>query len=250
LRSDAVCAVTDTVTSNVINLNVDPTPPASVTPAGITYVCAGDSFPYQASASTGGYLWSNGATTQHVEISVQGNYSLTVTDALGCTASSSQVTLTFYTPVIPVITLTGNTLLSTPAAAYQWFRNDSLLPGATAQHLTISLNGFYQVEITDTNGCQDTSTVLDITTLGIEQLTAENAFELYPNPNNGNFTLSFPSAQTGFVSLFDITGRLIAAPQPLSLSKQFDYSTLNNGVYLLEIESNNIIRTLRLVIEK
>jgi hypothetical protein len=59
------------------------------------------------SSSTGaGYLWSTGATGNSINANVSGNYYVTVTDANGCTATSSPVAVTVNP--LPGATVSGN----------------------------------------------------------------------------------------------------------------------------------------------
>ena len=51
------------------------------------------------------YQWSTGATTSNITVTQAGNYTVTVTDANGCSATSDPVTITVYPP--PVVTATA-----------------------------------------------------------------------------------------------------------------------------------------------
>jgi hypothetical protein len=60
-----------------------------------------------------------------------------------------------YRPALkPTIAKSSDTLISSLATAYQWFRNDSLLVGLTQQKIKSSINGLYKVEITNEFGCK------------------------------------------------------------------------------------------------
>ncbi|MBK9718751.1 MAG: hypothetical protein IPO85_14790, partial [Saprospiraceae bacterium] len=50
------------------------------------------------------YLWSTTATTQSINVSTAGTYSVTVTDANGCTGTASR---TLTVDPNPVVTITG-----------------------------------------------------------------------------------------------------------------------------------------------
>src|SRR5439155_7975107 len=70
---------------------------ATVTPSGPTALCAGGSVTLTANSGAS-YLWSNGATTQAITVSVPGSHSVTVTNANGCSAVSPPVSVTAATP--------------------------------------------------------------------------------------------------------------------------------------------------------
>ncbi|WP_119789298.1 Ig-like domain-containing protein [Flavobacterium anhuiense] len=89
----------------LVSVTVNPTPVApSISADGATTFCQGDSITL---TSTGGssYLWSTGATTQSITVSVSGNYSVKVFNASGCySAFSTATTVTVNaTPSAPTI---------------------------------------------------------------------------------------------------------------------------------------------------
>jgi len=119
------------------------------------------------------YLWSNGATTQDVSGLTAGSYSVEVTDANGCIASTSAV-VGQPQPIVPSVVVTdvacngGNTGAidlsvsgGTPGYTYQWST------GATTQDIVNLVAGAYTVTITDFNGCTavKTATVSESSTL-------------------------------------------------------------------------------------
>lgn len=101
------------------------------------------------------YLWSNGATTQSVSDLVAGSYSVTITDANGCTASAA---FTVTQPTVLSVTMTGTrancngSATATPAggtAPYSYLWNN----GATTQTINSVPAGTYTVIVTDANDC-------------------------------------------------------------------------------------------------
>ena len=105
------------------------------------------------------YLWSNGATSQSLSSVSAGTYTVTVTDANGCTAMASatvgepaQLRATATgTAASCVGGATGSVALAvsggTAPFAYRWSN------GATTQNLTGVAPGTYSVVVTDANGC-------------------------------------------------------------------------------------------------
>lgn len=106
------------------------------------------------------YAWSNGATTQDLSNLGGATYAVTVTDANGCTASTS--VLLVNPPIIntsfvvknPLCFMDTNGLVDlipsggTPPYTYLW--NPT---GATTEDLTAVPAGTYTVNITDSKGC-------------------------------------------------------------------------------------------------
>ncbi len=68
-------------------------PVVSISPEGPLSVCNGNTVTLTANSSSS-YLWSTGATTQSIVVTTSGNYTVTITGANGCTASSAPVTVT------------------------------------------------------------------------------------------------------------------------------------------------------------
>lgn len=82
----------------------------------------------------------------------------------------------------------------------------------------------------------------------------EGAFEVYPNPNNGVFTVVFP-AKAGDVStcaLSDLSGRVVWTDQVVATGKRtplpFDLSAFNAGQYILSLQTADQLLTRKVVI--
>ncbi len=65
----------------------------TITPSSITTFCQGDSINLTTSSAYS-YAWSNNATTQSISIKSTGNYSVTISDSLGCIGISPITTVT------------------------------------------------------------------------------------------------------------------------------------------------------------
>src|SRR5690606_37858953 len=148
-------------------------------------LCSGDSTQICSSTSDVSYLWNTGDNTSCISAKLAGGYWLTVTDANGCSALSNREDISVYPMPSVSIIVQGDTLSSFNAVSYQWYRNDTLIPGATSAVYTAPVSGDYSVQITDDNGCIATSTSVNITKIGMEDLRFHYGFRLYPNPSSG-----------------------------------------------------------------
>ena len=82
----------------------------AITANGPTTFCAGGNVSLDAGNGFNAYLWSNSATTQSINVTSGGVYTVTVTAAGGCQAvASSQNIIVNSLPVIPLITPNGVT---------------------------------------------------------------------------------------------------------------------------------------------
>ena len=137
----------------------------TITANGPTTFCAGGSVMLTASAASS-YLWSNGETTQSIVVNATANYTVTVTDANGCSATSAPKSVLVNALPTPAITANGPatfcagskvTLTATSAASYLWSN------GATTQSIDVTTSGNYTVTVTDSNGCSATSPAVSVT---------------------------------------------------------------------------------------
>ncbi|MBL7860947.1 MAG: VCBS repeat-containing protein, partial [Cyclobacteriaceae bacterium] len=95
-----------TVTATVNPLPAKPTITSSILPsAGTVTVC--DAAPLVLSAPAGftAYAWSSGETTDQINVTVAGSYTVTVTDAASCTSPGSDpiLVITDTTPALPTV---------------------------------------------------------------------------------------------------------------------------------------------------
>lgn len=110
------------------------------------------------------YLWSNGSTSNLLNNLTAGTYSVTVTDAIGCSGQNI-VTLTQPPPIICSMTTTPASCLgmATGAASvsvsgggafltYHWSGPNGAMGGVTNSQNNL-LPGVYQVTATTTSGC-------------------------------------------------------------------------------------------------
>ncbi|HRG20830.1 MAG TPA: gliding motility-associated C-terminal domain-containing protein [Saprospiraceae bacterium] len=117
------------------------------------------------------FNWSNGSTSEDINGLSQGTYSVTVSDATGCSAESSFVvdaniqlpTLSAST-VATVCTLSigSITLMVDPPGSYAYNWSN----GATTQNLSNLAEGTYSVTVTDAVGCTNS---LQINVIAISQ---------------------------------------------------------------------------------
>ncbi|MBL0073290.1 MAG: choice-of-anchor L domain-containing protein [Bacteroidetes bacterium] len=134
------------------------TPSATITPSGPTALCPGGNVTLTANPGNS-YLWSNGATTQSINVTTAGNYVVTVTAAPNCSATSTPVAVTVgsataqITGVLSLCNGANTTLTANAAQSYLWSN------GAVTQNLNVTTAGNYTVTVTQAGGCTATATV-------------------------------------------------------------------------------------------
>lgn len=175
------------------------------------------------------------------------------TDANGCSSSDTISVGIYPLPSVPVIARNVAVLTSTPASSYQWFFNSAAIPGATNQTYTPTQNGNYFVTITDTNGCQASSAVYVMNDVSVHEISAANPVQLYPNPNNGNFTVGFDQkGLSAEMEVYDVNGKMIYAEHLSShniITKDLVLAA-DPGIYFLRVTlSDGTELTQRMIIE-
>lgn len=124
---------------------------------------------------------------------------------------------------------------------YVWYQDGSEIIGATDYIYYATATGDYYYVVTNASGCSRTTstiTVIDYCKLG----AAQAQMMIYPNPANDvvNIAISALQAEDAFVSITDLTGRVLYTERvgvvdgnltsSISLSDAF-----SNGVYMLTI---------------
>jgi fibronectin type 3 domain-containing protein len=104
----------------------------------------------------------------------------------------------------------------------------------------------------DTKGIQsDYTPVQEVrvseTVTGVEdELSAK--VQLYPNPNNGTFTVTLPQAQNATLRVLNQLGQVVWHGT-MAEKRQELLLELSRGVYFLQIQLKESVETMRLVIE-
>ena len=217
-------------------------------------VCANDSVLLSCSA-TDNIQWFNdttllqGATQQDLMVYTVGEYFVTVTDSIGCQATSDTIVVLFYTiPPKPTFWRIDDTLRTNLAGySLQWNWNGNPISGATGQLCHIEFAGTYSLLATSAQGCTKLSDVIYYSPFntGIDdKKDIIDDFTLIPNPNDGNFKVSFNVAAFNDItmSIYDIVGKRVYSEVLLNVSGAFEKElnlNFNTGVYYLELRTKN-----------
>lgn len=174
-------------------------PTASITTAGSPIVCTGGA-PLTLTANPGyTYLWSTGGTTQSIDVTAGGAYTVTIDDGQGCTGQTS-ITVAQDPDETPTVSASGETticaldevtLTSSAATGYQWSN------GATTQSITVNAAASYTVTVTGTCGSY-TSIPVVVDVLTAAAAPAANDVTI-PVPGTADLTATGDS-----ISWFDV----------------------------------------------
>lgn len=256
LVSDAPCATTTTVTSTPITVTVTSAPVINF--VADKNICGGAIATTTFSTTPSGATvnWTNSNTSIGLAASGAGNLpaftavnstdsiitsTVVVTPSLnnGCLGIPSAFIIAV--DPTPTILQNGSTLMASTSTSYQWYFNNQPVVGDTTQSITPDQPGNYSVIVA---GSSCPSNVVNLVNAGIQELDGESIVVIYPNPNEGDFTLSFNSVvkSTYHIKLTNALGELIYT-EVLSdfignYSHQLDLSAYSKGIYLISISSN------------
>lgn len=231
------CTDTETITISTFS------PSVSIT-ASSSSICPGATTTLSAS-SANSYTWSNSlGNTANISVSPATTTSYTVsakTTSAGVSCpSSANITITlFNNPTITIVATktvmckkdAGPKLTASGGATYAW---DNATTNSTLI-VTPSSTTNYTVTGTDANGCVNTATIqIKVNPCtGIDELnTSQNLLSVYPNPNNGEFTVRANSEIT-----LKVVNELGQEVRTVSLSNQNAYTAsvndLPTGIYFI-----------------
>lgn len=251
-------------TSNVINIARYFAPTITMSVAGNSTLCPGDSVTINSitNAALPTYQWYRnnsliaGATSPTFRAGQSGNYKLEVlNNATTCSRRSSAIkinasTLTASLSAAPcnagTVTFSATTNAINPT--YQWYRNNVLVAGATSSSLVVNSRGFYKVFVTDlSTGCIRNSATIQISSLcRMGEFYTTKDVVVYPNPfsNIINFDVS-DDVVPHTVNVYNLLGKVVVNR---GFSPEMDLNQLPSGLYLIEIldESNKVIQRQRI----
>ncbi|MEO5642562.1 MAG: esterase-like activity of phytase family protein [Bacteroidia bacterium] len=227
-----------TQTSAVTNVTVNPLPTAFILPNGPLTFCSGGNVTLAGPSGNGfNYQWLlnstviAGATNMSYFTSTAGIYNLTVTNANGCSFTSSPSIVTVNPVPTAAFTANGPTafcqgdsvLLNANTASgysYQWLMNGNAINNATDSSYNAMTTGTFNLLVTS-SGCSDTSASSVITV---------NALPAVPViSQNGNIL----SAPAGYTYQWYLNGNPIAG----ATAQMYMAST--SGNYSVEISDVN-----------
>jgi hypothetical protein len=219
-------------------------------------VCAGETTHLTAfGAST--YTWSTNNQNPTIAQSPQSTttYSVIGTNIYGCTGQMSQQVVVNPLPAVNAVSdrslyCIGEKAVLTGSGAnsYQWSSSMGLIGANPAiiypnSSVSMTLTG------TDANGCAGT-TVLNLNVdecTGLSSFIAGNDIELYPNPNNGEFTIEGGGNSGLDITLTDMTGRVVAVKHSPAGSAQVDISDLASGIYYAKVKTAEKVEIIKVI---
>lgn len=197
------------------------------------------------------FVWSNTETTEDISGLAEGSYTLTVTDANGCSQSST-TTVDGAVTLTVTADITDNTCADSTNGAldiavtggsgaytYVWSNSE------TTEDLTGLAGDTYTVTVTDANSCTGvgsfTVTTLDSCVTGINNVDlSTNDLMVYPNPSTDVLNVALTGNGTiSTIELHSLSGSQVLVVEPSATAALVDVSELAEGMYLLTVRTTD-----------
>lgn len=192
------------------------------------------------------YDWSNGSSNSLGVVSQPDTIYLTGREMLqGCKIFSDTVIVTQESlSPNPTATISGDSLISSPASNYQWYKDGTPISGATQQSYTPSDIGYYSVAVQEIGYCKSFSNSIG----WLLSITQEEKGEIVIYPNPAKSILNIESKGNKLVSyqLYTLTGKNLLEENSLNNEKYvIDIRHLSSGAYIIKIQTIQGIEVLQ-----
>jgi len=164
----------------------------------------------------------------------------------GQNACDSMVTLNLTVLPAPVanISQSNDTLFTSGGyASYEWLLNNNTINGANDTIFITTNSGNYAVIVYGSNGCQDTSNVITVTILSIDEIDFINAISIYPNPADEQIHIEEKNKddELSVIQILNFIGQDVTSAVKI---KRINYnniiiniSDLPSGMYLIKTQT-------------
>jgi hypothetical protein len=228
------CVGSDTAELSIHVVEID------ILPGNPAYLCEDGELTLKTVQDFVTYQWWNGTDPASFMDSITTESSLPmrleVEDSVGCTGYDTVLIINQPNPV-PVIQKqllsNGKVKLSTsnPHTSYYWSTFD------TTETITVSVNGLYNITVTDEYGCEG-ETFASVVNIGIDEAIAAQ-LKIYPNPASDYLNINWPATWVGEANsvLYDQAGKVVMSFSVDQQRQLIDLSTLPAGSYILTTDS-------------
>jgi len=143
--------------------------------------------------------------------------------------------------------LYSNVTSETPVT-YQWYTNQGIISGATADTLVIDHSDYYYVAVTDIYGCSSFSDPIYVEYLLFSTILSNNII-VFPNPSKGIFYILNPYQKVLYCKLVNSFGKIILEKIIDNQINMIDITNVDSGLYQLILIFENMSYTFKLIKE-
>jgi hypothetical protein len=255
----AATSVDGCVSARTLSVQVNPLPVITLLASPGASICPGKPAVIGASGNSTNYAWINPFSTAFlitVTPTTTTTYSVIGTAATGCTNMATQQIEVFN--VAPIVasssgsstTCQGNkiNLSATGSASYTWTAPGTYTTGQMVSVIALT-TVIYTVTGIDANGCEGQATLVQSVTgcVGLNEVSNFTSLGIYPNPNNGVFTVELDNGAAKTVDVMDVTGRILLSTSSDDNKIELRISELSGGIYYVRVQSNNATEIVKVV---
>ena len=204
------------------------------------------------------YLWSNGQTESSINVAPMADavYSVTVTYPGGGFSADEIMVIVDPLPQIDYESTPpsgGNNGMieiqpsggTSPYSVTWQDGNDQLIR-------TNLPEGIYNVTITDANGCSSTITI-ELLMVNHHNPEIATTFEIYPNPNNGQFVVNLvlKEASESTLQIYNVLGQTVYQQKLTGLNFEIPIhlKKLTKGVYLISVTTEQGMAIKKIIVQ-
>ena len=143
-------------------------------------------------------------------------------------------------PIASISESAGVLTSSQTGVGYQWYLDNTIIPGANAVSYSPTSGGYYTVQVLFSSGCPTISApYLYSLASSPEQSSFEKQISLYPNATSGKFTLEFNQTYSDItVRIQTLDGKTLFTRDYNSVSSISLELEGSSGTYLLEVSNS------------
>jgi PKD repeat protein len=195
----------------------------------------------------GDTVWNTAGPVNTIYIN-PGSYTVTLIDYSALYGCIDTVVKHNFITVLPIptpsiITQSGDTLFSNDSTGNNWYWNNAIYLSSNP-YIIVSNSGCYTVRQYNSYNCYSSSDTICFNFTGINDIVKNEDILIYPNPNDGNFTITSSCKMNYEIGIFDMIGREVYHQVINNSTKAtIDISQCSNGIYLYQLTNNK--ETLR-----
>lgn len=208
------------------------------------------------------YVWElpTGVTGTSTTNTITVNFGLTATsgtitvrgvNSYGAGGWSSLDVIVNPKPPTPVISMIGGILTSSAPAGNQWYSTSGIIAGETGTTYSNAGMGIYYCIVTLAGCSSDTSNKI-IVFEGINDVSRNKEWLVYPNPASGYFYCNTTDTMTNdlMLNVYAVTGVLVKSVPVTERKQKIHIADLSNGIYIIELKSDTGISRKLLSIQQ
>ena len=204
-----------------------------------------------ANNSVSSFSWDNGSNTEDLTNLSSGNYRVKIETTEGeilfasfeVTAPEAIQGMITQTDLHTAVNLDLFVQGGVAPYAFAWSNGET-----NEDVLGITAEGIYEVNVTDANGCQlNIGTYVNMESASITE-EVESTFNLYPNPNNGNGTITWNNAEVNQITIVNTAGQVVDN-QEIANQTSATFNGLTPGMYVAKVQTNQTTQNIQFVVQ-